>query len=214
MPASVDIRVVMPIRGRLEQTVDTLRRMRETGGYDAQYYAVGGSDESDTLSALEGIADKRLMSPTPALTYWQALSFATQDAADSTYIAMVANDLLPCSNWLQRAADWVEREPGLVVGFNGDGYGPNHSCHFLISMERIRAYGGWPVWYWHNFGDTEIIQRATEEGIYRKHPYAILFHNHPIVSRAPHDSVYAEGAMRYNDDQALYLRRSKSRWSL
>ena len=110
----------------------------------------------------------------------------------------LANDLLPGQHWLQRAvaayAATFGDGPGLL-GFNDGHHETEHSCHFLISRMLLDDYGGWPVWYDHNYGDTELCQRAIADGLYAKAPWATLFHDHPYFG-GDDDSVYAEGQGR------------------
>lgn len=210
---SVDVCVIMPIRGRAAQSVDAMNRLRATAGHTADFIAVGGANERETLTAIDSSTATRLMVQAPNLTYWQALKFASDELPDSTYVVNVANDILPCANWLRYAVDRASSHPEQVIGFNGDGHGPWHACHFMISMRQLRMYGGWPTWYWHNFGDTEIVTRASEDKIFYKHPWAVLFHNHPIVSAAPNDEVYAAGQQRFNDDRQLFEQRRAAQWT-
>lgn len=97
------------------------------------------------------------------------------------------------------------------MGFNGDGHGPEHSCHFLIHRLLLAQLGGWPTWYRHNFGDTELCQRAAGLGCYAKAAWAILYHNHPVAGAAA-DGVYAEGGAHWAEDQRLFEERRRLGW--
>jgi hypothetical protein len=72
-------------------------------------------------------------------------------------------------------------------------------------------YGGWPVWYDHNFGDTELCQRAIGDGLYVKAPWATLFHDHPYFGGTD-DAVYAEGRAQSDRDHAIYEDRRRRGW--
>src|SRR6266508_467020 len=98
-----------------------------------------------------------------------------------------------------------------MIGFNDGHHGVEHSCHFLISRDLLARYGGWPVWYHHNFGDTEICQRATQDGCYAKAPWATLYHDHPY-SGGDDDDVYREGRTQVDRDHALFMRRKQQGW--
>ena len=215
-----DIVVVMPVRGRTLQTVDAFRRLRATANTPARYIAVGGRDDIDTIQAAATEVQHviPIIADVPRLSYWQALSMATQDLGDDTLIAAVASDLLPVVGWLSRAYRDYEYHTRInrdaVIGFNGDGYGDEHACHWLVSMRVIRRWGGWPVWYDHNFGDNEIATRAKQEAIWYKSPYAILYHNHPMIGAAQnYDATYEEGSLWFSRDGNLFERRKASNWT-
>ena len=209
----------MPIRGRTTQTVDAFRRLWATANVPAQYIAVGGRDDIDTINAAAELNHVQpLIADVPRLSYWGALSMATQAVSDDTLVATVANDLLPVVGWLSRAKrdfEYYSRvNRDAVIGFNGDGYGDEHACHFLLPMRVIRRFGGWPVWYDHNFGDNEIVTRAKQESIWYKSPYAILYHNHPMIGAAQnYDATYEEGSLLFSRDGNLFERRKATNWT-
>ena len=211
--------VVMPIRGRTTQTVDAFRRLWATANVPAQYIAVGGRDDMDTINAAAELNHVQpLIADVPRLSYWGALSMATQAVSDDTLVATVANDLLPVVGWLSRAKrdfEYYSRvNRDAVIGFNGDGYGDEHACHFLLPMRVIRRFGGWPVWYDHNFGDNEIVTRAKQESIWYKSPYAILYHNHPMIGAAQnYDATYEKGSLLFSRDGNLFERRKATNWT-
>lgn len=203
----------MPIRGRKQQTIDAMKRMITVAGYPANYIAVSGiEDVETTLEVSTQTGAKPLVSSSPKLTYWQALNEATKTLRDDALVVNVANDVLPCSNWLNRAMQTYQAHGDKLVGFNGDGY-IDHACHFMISMRYLRELGGYPIWYYHNFGDTELCTRAREQNKFIKSEYAILFHNHPIVSGAQSDTTYDEGSSTFAADQVMFNRRRSAQWT-
>jgi hypothetical protein len=112
--------------------------------------------------------------------------------ADTPLLVNLANDLIPGMHWLARAVTAYRSAFGAgdgMIGFNGDSHEVNHSCHFLISRSLLERYGGWPTWYDHNYGDTELCQRAIADRCYGKAPWALLFHDHPYFGGAD-DAVY------------------------
>jgi hypothetical protein len=214
------IAAILPCRGRHEQTVVNVRRLLATAGYDNwRLIAVGGTDEKVLLDALESFGVEVVRSSAPRVTYWQALAGATAQTNPDHVDRLVnlANDLLPGQHWLRRAvAAYDETFGGYpinqgLMGFNGDSHPTEHSCHFLISRALLDHYGGWPVWYDHNFGDTELCQRAIADGVYAKAPYALLFHDHPYFGGVD-DAVYAEGRAKAEHDQQLYEQRRRGGW--
>ena len=208
------IAAILPCRGRHEQTVVNIRRLLATAGVPFELIAVGGADDRVLLDTLEELGAVRVVrSSAPRLTYWQALAGATAQT-DADYLINLANDLLPGMHWLKRALDaYVDTFGDLqgMMGFNGDSHEVGHSCHFLISRVLLERYGGWPIWYQHNFGDTELCQRAIGDGLYAKAPWALLYHDHPYWG-GQDDQVYAEGRATAERDQRLYDERRRSLW--
>jgi hypothetical protein len=210
----MSVAAILPCRGRLGQTVTNVKRLLATAGTDQwRLYAVGGREDSDVLSALAKLGIATFTATADRLTYWQALAEVTATTTEPL-IACLANDLLPGMHWLRRAVEAYDQTfgngPGLI-GFNGDSHELDHSCHMLISRDLLARYGGWPTWYSHNFGDTELCQRAIEDRLYAKAPWALLYHDHPYWSGTD-DNVYAEGRATIARDQALYNQRQKMGW--
>jgi hypothetical protein len=150
------------------------------------------------------------------LTYWQGMSAGTlRIDRDTTHIVNLANDLLPGREWLRRGAEAYERRfatgPGLM-GFNDGIHGPELSPHFMISVSLLMDFGGWPVWYRHNYGDTELCTRAQEANLYGKAAWAVLYHDH-FMTGASRDSVYAEGEAYHVEDRKLFEARRYSQWT-
>lgn len=211
----MNIVAILPCRGRAEQTVANVRRLLATAGHPFTLVCVGGTDEQDILLACAAAgAPTRCYLDVAHLTYWQALERETAMQPDATHLIGLANDLIPGQHWLRRAAEGYQQTfgdgPGLL-GFNGDSHDIGHSCHFLISRTLLDGYGGWPVWYDHNFGDTELCQRAIADGRYAKAPWAILFHDHPYFG-GQDDATYAEGRARADQDERLYHERKQRGW--
>lgn len=215
----MEVVAILPCRGRKEQTEDCVRRLLATErmkhGLDWQLVLSSGQEDADVV---ESIAKKTntfgLIATEPRLSYWQALQEAT-NRYEATYYVCLANDLLPAVQWLSSAIDKMhETYPDNhgVVGFNGDGHTTNHACHFLISRSMLNDFGGWPVWYHHNFGDTEICVRAREKGRFVKAPYSILFHNHPWISAQKDDEIYEQGRSKFRDDEMQFINRRKKGW--
>lgn len=209
------IAAIMPCRGRAEQTVRNVRRLLATAGpVEWQLICIGGEQERDVLMACSAAGAKvRHILGVDRLTYWQALAEETR-LCDAPLLVGLANDLLPGQHWLARAYSAYRETfgdtPGMV-GFNDGHHETGHSCHFLISRSLLDRYGGWPVHYDHNFGDTELCQRAIADGCYVKAPWATLFHDHPYFGGAD-DQVYAEGRAQVDRDYQLYEQRRRAGW--
>lgn len=207
----------MPCRGRPDQTIRNVQRLLATAGAaDWQLFLVGteadvapfGSQFDPARVSVIGVQAERL-------TYWQALQFVT-DRTEAPLLANLANDLIPGQHWLARAVaaydeTFPEEQDYGMLGFNGDSHGLEHSCHFLIDRDLLTYLGGWPVWYDHAFGDTELCQRTIALGRYAKAPWALLFHDHPYFGGVD-DDVYAEGRANASYDERLFLQRRASAW--
>jgi hypothetical protein len=210
----VTIAAILPCRGRLDQTVANVKRLQATAGYsDWRLYAVAGRADRDVLTALARIGIPTLTPESDTLTYWQALEAATAVTTEPI-LCNLANDILPGQHWLRRAVEAYQETFGMddgMLGFNGDSHEVAHSCHFLLSRHLLMRYGGWPVWYRHNFGDTELCQRAIADGLYAKAPWAILYHDHPYWG-GQDDAIYEEGRATIPRDQMLYEQRRRQGW--
>jgi hypothetical protein len=211
----VKIAAIMPCRGRAEQTIRNVKRLLATAGNaEWRLTCIGGTQEADLLMACSRAgAHVRHIPDRDRLTYWQALDEET-GLSDVTHFVNLANDLIPGMHWLSRAARAYEQlfyDGDGMIGFNGDSHEVGHSCHFLISRGLLERFGGWPVWYDHNFGDTELCERATAYGCYAKAPWAILFHDHPYFGGAD-DEVYAEGRRYVSKDERLFNERKRQGW--
>lgn len=220
---------IMPCRGRAEQTVANVRRLLAAAG-DVEWYLVLVCDGDESVyrmlsqSAMERPApgDETVHAIGPDGTgrftqhgYWGALELGAMVYPTATHFVNLANDLLPGRDWLRRAVAeyrccFGEDGDGLM-GFNDGIHGPDHAPHFLISRRLLDHYGGWPVWYQHNFGDTELCLRAQQDGRYGKAPWAVLFHDH-WINGGQQDTVYAEGMASNDADRALFEERRGAGW--
>jgi hypothetical protein len=213
------IAAIMPCKGRAEQTVRNVQRLLATAhkhhARTWQLYCVM-ADDDDTPAIELSQHCIAMQVATDRLTYWQALTYATE-RTDADLIVNLANDLWACDGWLATAEAEYRHHfgdgPGLL-GFAGDGHGPEHSCHFLISRTLLDRYGGWPTHYQHNFGDTELCARARADGVYWKSAEATLEHCHVERGLAEDDAVYAAGRATYQRDAALFTERRAQGWPL
>lgn len=209
----MDVAAILPCRGRTEQTIRNVQRLLATAGdVDWHLYLIGSIGEM-WFQFPEYAHVHTLSVANNPLSYWQALQHVT-DMTDTLLIANLANDLLPGRHWLARGVAAYQARYGRlngVMGFNDGLHGPEHSSHFLISRNLLAQYGGWPIWYRHNFGDTELCARARQDGRYGKAPWAVLYHDH-LESGAPDDAVYQEGRAHYDQDAALFESRRRAGW--
>jgi hypothetical protein len=210
----MNVAAIMPCRGRAEQTIRNAKRLLATAGnVEWRLYAVGARGEAEWFGQLRQMGVETFCHDSDRLTYWQAMQWAIK-RTDALLIASLANDLIPVGPWLQRAVEAYQQTFGDgdgLVGFNGDGHGVEHSCHFLISRSLLERYGGYPVWYDHSYGDNELVERATADDVYAKAPWSILAHDHPYFGAAD-DAVYAEGRAKAERDRKLFEQRRALGW--
>lgn len=211
------IAAILPCRGRAEQTVANVKRVLAMAGrVEWQLWCVVSNLHSpmSMTAALEDLGAYLVW--LPEFTYWEALAFTTNRIdIGSPLLCGLANDLLPGRDWLERGlASYRARfgEGEGLMGFNDGLHGPELSPHFLISRKLLDRYGGWPVHYKHNWGDTELNLRAQQDGLYGKSAWSVLYHNHPFLG-AEGDSVYDEGLATFDQDRALFQQRKAAGWA-
>lgn len=211
------VMAVIPCRGRLNQTLEVIERIKYTEKIPFRIVTVAGQEDKNVVEATKSMGAEGIVSNKSKLTYWEALQLATDTFTSEPLIANLSNDLKPGNHWLRNALIAYDKKIGRsnhgIVGFNGDGHGTDDSCHFIIHRKLLERYGGWPVWYNHNYGDAELCERAGAEGLFFKESYAILFHDHPYFRGEEYDDeVYKEGRKKLRQDEDLYNKRKANNW--
>lgn len=206
------IACLMPVRGRHEQTVANVRRLQQMAGHEAHWLCIV-DDDLPLERALDqhGVA---VIGTTTQQGYWRSLRDALAWTPTATHLVNLANDLLPGRDWLARAVEAYRAAFGDgdgMVGFNDGVHAGRQAGHFLISRALLDRYGGWPVWYRHYFGDTELNERARSDGRLVMAPWAVLYHDHPL-NGGQDDATYAEGRATWNRDSALFAQRRTQGW--
>lgn len=213
----MQVAAIMPCRGRAEQTVANVRRLLTTANYD-QWQLICVAHEPEVWKSLRAMGEytpHQVLAHQAPVTYWQGMIYGMKAFWDATHLMCLANDLWSCDDWLKLAVEEYRHHFGSgegLLGFAGDGHGWSHSCHFLISRGLLDRYGGWPVWYQHNFGDAELCQRARNDGCYWKSTQATIEHCHVERGLAPDDAVYQAGRATYRQDEALFAERRRLGW--
>lgn len=225
----MDVAAIMPCRGRAEQTVTNVKRLLATAGYEGWWRLIlvcdGDQEVYDALSQsareqpVPGGEVVRVIGPDGSGRfvqhgYWGALELGAMVYPNATHLVNLANDLLPGRHWLARGVAAYRARFGDgdgLMGFNDGLHGPEHSPHFLISRGLLERYGGWPVHYQHNFGDTELCRHAQQDGCYGKAAWAVLYHNH-LENGAADDEVYRAGRETYEQDARLFEERRRLGW--
>lgn len=214
-----NVLAILPCLGRYEQTLELIPRLRSSAGIDFTLTAVVDYDPP-LVSRLQQIGVNPIVNPGPRRWgYWLSLKHAVVNASSKpNLIVNLANDLLPGRQWLRRALDAYDERYGTaigMIGFNDGIHTGAHAAHFLISsMLLYRWYGEnwWPLHYRHNFGDTEICQRAIELGLFAVAPWAILYHNHPAAGRA-WDEGYEKAVEGWREDSQMYEQKRVHKWT-
>lgn len=212
----MDVAAIMPCRGRAAQTVANVRRLLATAddtGWELILVCDGDRETYDLIR--RELPDVTVGGSQQQQGYWRCLQQGMQQAS-APLLVNLANDLIPGRHWLARGVAAYRARFGDgdgLMGFNDGLHGPEHSPHFLISRALLERYGGWPVWYSHNFGDTELCRRAQQDGVYGKAPWAVLFHDH-VENGAPDDAIYQEGRASYERDALLFEERRRAGWPI
>jgi hypothetical protein len=222
---SVDIAVVVPVRGRPQNAAPFMSSLDESTRR-ARVYAVAHVDDTESVAAWSALGAN-------VLTNWQH-SFACKvnHAYQSTgepWLFMVGDDVKFHAGWadeLMRAVSVVEQSTGIrpsVIGAN-DLYNPRtmagtHATHMLINRQYIADVGA--SWdgpgvvchegYKHNFVDDEMVTKAKQQpNAFVVAMDAIVEHMHPAAGKAEVDATYEIGAASINEDQALFARRMQA----
>ena len=212
----MEIAAIMPCRGRAEQTVENIIRLRAAAHFPYKLICISTEPEVwKSLKTMGEYTPDEVVCYEQPKTYWEAMKLGMKWANDSTHVINLANDLLPGYSWLKTGVESYIRRFGNregLMGFNDGIHGPDHSPHFMIAVRLLDELGGWPIWYRHNYGDTEMCQRAQESQRYAKSAWAVMYHNHPVTG-ANRDEVYKLGDKSVEQDRALYVQRKESGWT-
>lgn len=209
--------LIMPCRGRVEQTVQALSRLLMTAGTNEwELYLVADGDD-EVYNRLTELGYNPSKTDGGPVGYWKALRQVTRGTTNQL-IVNLANDLLPGRQWLTRALSAYQKRFGQkhgIIGFNDGIHAGDHAAHFLVHRQVLLSWYGneyWPVQYKHNFGDTEMVTRGIEQGLFAVAPWAVLYHNHPVTGNG-NDAVYNEGGRSWTEDERLFHMRKARKWS-
>lgn len=209
------VTVIIPLKGRAEETARLVPRLIATAGHPAEWIAVIDDDPA-VAAALRPVAPPELtiVERPERGGYWRACQQATRASSGELLIAL-ANDLLPCRRWLWAGMVAYARAFGEggdgVLGVNDGIHFGEHAGHFLISRRYLESMGGWPTWYQHGYGDVEIVERAKQQGRFAIGPFFRLYHDHWANGR-PRDPIYSLAISSDPQDQATYERRRRLGW--
>ncbi len=205
----------MPVRGRHQETLALLPRLASCAGVPYRLTVMVDADP-ELYGLLRAHLGERVTMNERRQGYWGCLRQGAQRTAGDMIVTL-ANDLLPGSQWLQRALEAHARTfsggEGLI-GFNDGIHFGEHAAHFLVSRSLLRRWYGedyFPVCYDHTYGDSEMCLRAEQEGKFAVANFALLFHNHPYNGR-PSDEIYAEGQAKTEFDKRRYYHRWQNHW--
>lgn len=219
------VSVLMPCKGRPEQTVALLPRLFQTAGEVAWELICVVDEDPAVAQALAAFnaAQRAQGGPQVAITelqrrqgYWKALAHGTR-LARGRILANIANDVLPGLAWLSRAVRTFDRlfpDGRGVLGWNDGLLFDGHTGHLLIGRDLAATWYGaahWPTFYDHLYGDTEICQRAIADDLYAVDTRAVLYHNHPVIGQSL-DAVYRFSHNRITDDARIFEQRKALQW--
>jgi len=220
----MDISLLMPCKGRVEQTIDLLPRLYHNAGSGVAWELICIVDEDhEVAQALMEWKDAQranwmyVLPQAQRIGYWKALA-AGSKVAQGRLLANIANDVLPGRNWLQwgkETFDALYPNGYGVVGWNDGLCWEDRTGHLLCGRVLLEQWYGkdcWPTFYDHLYGDTEICHRAMEEGVYAINKKAVLFHNHHVLGK-PIDPVYVKSYEKERDDARLFHYREHHQWT-
>lgn len=219
------ISVLMPVKGRPEQTAALLPRLYATAGDVAWELVCIVDDDPTVAAALRAVNAEaaRAGKPQAAIVelqqrqgYWKALAHGSR-VARGRLLANIANDVLPGLAWLSRIVRSFDRAfpDGLgVAGWNDGLLFDGHTGHLVIGRALAeRWYGAacWPTFYDHLWADVELCQRAMAEDRYVVDTRAVLYHNHPVIGKQL-DEVYRFSHTREHQDATIFQQRRSLQW--
>ena len=215
---TIDVSVLMPCKGRAEQTAALLPRLIASAGGSVRWELICIVDGDAGLGAqLSSASQHAIVLELPQRRgYWRALA-AAMPHARGRLLANIANDVLPGLYWLARAYEAYQSAFGDgegVLAFNDGLLLEEHAGHLLCSralLERWYGPAAWPVCYDHMEGDVEICTRAMEEDRYALALKAVLFHNHWLTG-LPVDPVYEAGLREKSTDHRIWQDRFAHGW--
>lgn len=208
--------MLLPAKGRHAATLALLPRLISTAGAPFNLVVIVDGDKVLARKLAACRKSFPVLENTQRVGYWHSLKRAAAET-DGEFIVNLANDLLPGTQWLQRALDAYRLTFGEgegLIGFNDGVHFGEHAAHALIKRSLLRRWYGddyWPLGYDHTFGDAELSTRAQQEGRFAVAQYAVMFHDHPYTGGQT-DAVYALGQAQTDKDKALFYRRMNHNW--
>lgn len=214
---------LMPVKGRLEQTMELIPRLFATVGNlgNARFdLVVIADDDKPIFDAVKAanFPNVTLVSNVPRKGYWNSLAEGAKHT-DAPMLINLANDLIPGREWLSRGLKCYQKASSelgrsVMVGFNDGVHPGNHAGHIMVPRKMLEGWYGdtlFPTMYDHLHADVELVLRAMEQGAFVYSIYAWLFHNH-IVNGKPFDPVYSLGHARQHEDYQTFQRRHANGW--
>lgn len=208
---------VMPVKGRVAQTITCITRLLVTADYPLHIVAVTDEDAEASeaiCKELEGWQGAVSLIALPKRGgYWNAVSVGAKSKPEFPYILNLANDLLAGRQWLSRAVGAYEKKFGsepAILGLNDGVHPGTHAGHFIASRGLLESWYGEDLYpfrfYTHLYGDNEIVERAHSLNRFAIASWSVLFHDHP-ASGAKTDEVYALGHASLEPDWRMYEKR-------
>lgn len=225
MSEAVDLSVLLPVKGRAQQTVDLIPRLFATAGRAAWELIVVVDDDRDCTLALSALNDRLAAEGKPTFRqldlavrrgYWKALAAATEYAR-GRLLGNIANDVLPGLGWIERIIRTFDRAfpDGLGVAAWNDGLlFDGHAGHLVVGRALAERWYGpacWPTYYDHLWADVELCQRAIEERRYVVDLRAVLYHNHFIIGKSM-DDIYRYSHRHEHQDAQIFEQRRQLSW--
>lgn len=199
--------ILIPVLARPQNVEPLLHSIAESTPGDPRIVFIcdpGDRDEIDAVGAAG--AEALIVSGGYATKINRGVACTTE-----SLIFLGADDLSYQPGWLEAAT--AKFDPAQVVGINDliprPGR-PEHATHFLVHRDYVaRGTIDEPgkllhEGYEHEYVDDEFVGTASSRGAYVYAPDAVVEHLHPMVGKAPTDSLYAAQGRRMRRTRRIF----------
>lgn len=218
-PATEPVAVIVPVMKRPQNAEPFMQSLRASTGL-AEVIAVADATDVDTVAAWEAAGARVLFDHfgDRAGTFAEKVNYASPKTS-APWVFITGDDVRFHPGWLDHAQHVAKTQGVAVVGTN-DLANPrvmagDHGTHLLISCEYIDGRGA--SWdgpgvvchegYRHWFVDDEIVTVAKSRGEWASALGSRVEHLHPLVGKAPMDSVYERGKHNAARDKKTFQQR-------
>lgn len=207
------IGIILPYRSgetddRLNQLLEAVESWKDQTEGLSQLYIIVDDDQNIWGNAAfsEKYGDIEWLTVPTGLTLMEKLNYHALEIADKhEYIQFLAHDIVLQTPWESQFIDFLESVPfGMAYG-NDLVHNGRLATHPCIKSSMIKAVGfyGCPA-VEHNFFDNYWMDISRSLGFIQYFPQVIMEHNHPIVGKAPNDSLSKKVADLLESDQVKY----------
>jgi GT2 family glycosyltransferase len=216
-PAAEPVAVVVPVLGRPEHAERFMDSLRATTDMTlATVYAVGQSDDEETLAAWEA-AGATVLDSGEQVSFAAKCNLAYAKTGEP-WLFLVGSDVRFHPGWLDHAQA-AAADGASVIGTNDLGNprvtSGEHATHLLVRRSYVDEHGA--SWddagvlahegYRHWWVDDELVTVAKQRGVWAMALASKVEHLHPAWGKGPMDAVYELGAKYVDQDKRLFEQR-------